>query len=183
MPLRISPIRPRLGGDEGHEIIALVADRFLDPAVREKIAAMIAADTDNLTAHDIASEATWADRYRDSAPVVSPATMRWPNPSGAAASKKHRSSTALFGGALTQINRVLGVRYVLEGGPRKGAAKGWLAGISTPLSIDEPAPLMCGRADQKTPLREIEGCSRQRCATCKRCVSMVRVVDLYQGAG
>jgi S1/P1 Nuclease len=53
-------------GDEGHEIIALVADRFLDPAVREKIAAMLAADPDNLTAHDIASAATWADRYRDS---------------------------------------------------------------------------------------------------------------------
>jgi hypothetical protein len=53
-------------GDEGHEIIALVAERFLDPAVREKIDAMLAADTDNLTAHDIASEATWADRYRDS---------------------------------------------------------------------------------------------------------------------
>jgi hypothetical protein len=27
---------------------------------------MLAADPDNLTAHDIASEATWADRYRDS---------------------------------------------------------------------------------------------------------------------
>jgi hypothetical protein len=27
---------------------------------------MIAADPDNLTAHDIASEAAWADRYRDS---------------------------------------------------------------------------------------------------------------------
>jgi hypothetical protein len=53
-------------GDEGHEIIALVAERFLDPAVRERIAAMLAADTDHLTAHDIASEATWADRYRDS---------------------------------------------------------------------------------------------------------------------
>jgi S1/P1 Nuclease len=53
-------------GDEGHEIIALVADRFPGPAVREKIAAMLAADPDNLTAHDIASEATWADRYRDS---------------------------------------------------------------------------------------------------------------------
>jgi hypothetical protein len=53
-------------GDEGHEIIALVAERFLDPAVREKIAAMLAADTDNLTAHDLASETTWADRYRDS---------------------------------------------------------------------------------------------------------------------
>ena len=53
-------------GDEGHRIIARVADRFLDPAVREKIAAMLAADPDNLTARDIASEATWADRYRDS---------------------------------------------------------------------------------------------------------------------
>ena len=28
-------------GDEGHEIIALVAERFLDPGVREKIAAML----------------------------------------------------------------------------------------------------------------------------------------------
>ena len=44
----------------------MVTERFLDPAVREKVTAMIAADTDSLTAHDIASEATWADRYRDS---------------------------------------------------------------------------------------------------------------------
>jgi len=27
---------------------------------------MLAADPDNLTAHDIAAGATWADRYRDS---------------------------------------------------------------------------------------------------------------------
>jgi len=53
-------------GDEGHKIIALVANRFLEAAVRTKIAAMLAADPGNLTAHDIASEATWADRYRDS---------------------------------------------------------------------------------------------------------------------
>lgn len=53
-------------GDEGHEIIALVADHFLDAAVKQKVAAMLAADTDNLTAHDIASEAIWADKYRDS---------------------------------------------------------------------------------------------------------------------
>jgi len=52
-------------GDEGHEIIALVAERFLDPVVRERIAGMLAADPDNLTPHDIASAATWADRYRD----------------------------------------------------------------------------------------------------------------------
>lgn len=53
-------------GDEGHRVIALVAERFLEPSVREKVAAMLAADPDDLTAHDIASEATWADRYRDS---------------------------------------------------------------------------------------------------------------------
>jgi len=59
---------PRLAlawGDEGHEIIALVAERLLDPSVRDKITAMLAADPDDLTAHDIASEATWVDRYRD----------------------------------------------------------------------------------------------------------------------
>jgi len=53
-------------GDEGHEIVALVADQFLEAAVRTKVAAMLAADTDNLTTHDVASAATWADRYRDS---------------------------------------------------------------------------------------------------------------------
>ncbi len=52
-------------GDEGHRIVALVADQFLETAVRTKIAAMLAADADTLTAHDIASAATWADRYRD----------------------------------------------------------------------------------------------------------------------
>jgi hypothetical protein len=55
-------------GDEGHRIVALVADRFLETAVRTTIGVMLAADADvdTLTAHDIASAATWADRYRDS---------------------------------------------------------------------------------------------------------------------
>jgi hypothetical protein len=44
----------------------VVADRFLETEVRAKIAAMLAADADSLAAHDIASAATWADRYRDS---------------------------------------------------------------------------------------------------------------------
>src|SRR5690348_8054514 len=64
--LALHPRPARAWGDEGHRIIALVADRFLDPAVRSKIAGMFAADPDSLTAHDIASAATWADRYRDS---------------------------------------------------------------------------------------------------------------------
>jgi hypothetical protein len=47
-------------GDEGHKIIALIAEHYLDPAARAKMAMLLSADTDTLTGHDIASEATWA---------------------------------------------------------------------------------------------------------------------------
>jgi hypothetical protein len=52
-------------GDEGHEIVALVAQSFLEPDVRKRVTALLAADTDSLTAHDIASAATWPDKFRD----------------------------------------------------------------------------------------------------------------------
>lgn len=52
-------------GDEGPEIVALVAQSFLDPDVRDKVAALLATDKDTLTAHDIAEDATWPDKYRD----------------------------------------------------------------------------------------------------------------------
>jgi len=52
--------------DKGHMIVALVADHYLDPAVRDKVNALLASDTDKLTKRDIASAATWADKYRDS---------------------------------------------------------------------------------------------------------------------
>jgi nuclease S1 len=52
-------------GDEGHKVVAIVAQSFLDADVRRRVAALLAADTSNLTAHDIASEATWADKFRD----------------------------------------------------------------------------------------------------------------------
>jgi hypothetical protein len=53
-------------GDEGHEIVGNVAAHFLKPAVRSRVFALLAADADPLTAHDFASEATWADKFRDS---------------------------------------------------------------------------------------------------------------------
>jgi S1/P1 Nuclease len=60
------PSRPALAwGDEGHKVVALVAQAYLEPAARKRVAALLAADTDTLTAHDIAAEATWADKYRD----------------------------------------------------------------------------------------------------------------------
>lgn len=54
-------------GDQGHKVVALVADHYLKPAVRQKIKAMLAQDTSGLTpSTSIADEATWADRFRDS---------------------------------------------------------------------------------------------------------------------
>ena len=53
-------------GDEGHEVVGLIADHYLDPAVRSRVQAILATDATQLTANDIAHEATWADKYRDS---------------------------------------------------------------------------------------------------------------------
>lgn len=52
-------------GDEGHEIIALIADAMLTPSARSQVDAMLALDEDPLSGHDIASAATWADHLRD----------------------------------------------------------------------------------------------------------------------
>jgi hypothetical protein len=53
-------------GSEGHAIIALIADQFLDAGVRAKVAGILSTDNDDLAGHDIASASRWADRYRDS---------------------------------------------------------------------------------------------------------------------
>jgi hypothetical protein len=64
---KITVLNPALAwGDEGHEIVALIAERYLNAAARAKVILLLAGDTDTLTDHDIASVATWADKYRDS---------------------------------------------------------------------------------------------------------------------
>jgi hypothetical protein len=56
-------------GDEGHEIVGLIAEHYLAPSVRQKVAAILAQDKSGLAATDtgdaIADETTWADKYRD----------------------------------------------------------------------------------------------------------------------
>src|SRR5207245_327376 len=60
------PRQPALAwGDEGHEVVGLVAQTYLTPEAGNKVNALIAADPDPLTAHEIASESTWADKLRD----------------------------------------------------------------------------------------------------------------------
>jgi hypothetical protein len=59
--------RPALAwSDEGHEIVALIAEHYLDQAARTTVAMLLVLDTDTLTDHDLASEATWAGKYRES---------------------------------------------------------------------------------------------------------------------
>ncbi|MGE5219024.1 MAG: S1/P1 nuclease, partial [Chloroflexota bacterium] len=53
-------------GDQGHEIIGVIAYARLMPPVRKKIDALLATDKDSLTAADFVSRTTWADKYRDS---------------------------------------------------------------------------------------------------------------------
>lgn len=53
-------------GVEGHEVTALVAEHFLEPAAKKKLDALLASDHDTLTKPDLASRAVWADKFRDS---------------------------------------------------------------------------------------------------------------------
>jgi hypothetical protein len=56
----------RAWGDEGHEVIGLVAEHYLEPAVRARVLEMLRADDTGMVEHDMARESTWADKYRDS---------------------------------------------------------------------------------------------------------------------
>jgi hypothetical protein len=53
-------------GHEGHAVVAGIAQAYLTPAVRAKVDALLAADTDTLTAPDMLSRASWADAWRSS---------------------------------------------------------------------------------------------------------------------
>ncbi|AMO92964.1 S1/P1 Nuclease family protein [Collimonas fungivorans] len=53
-------------GDEGHMVVGLIADHYLTANARAQVETILAADSSGLTATDIASEATWADKYRNS---------------------------------------------------------------------------------------------------------------------
>jgi len=65
-------------GDLGHEVVGLIANNYLDPAVRTKVNSILAGDTSHLTANTmIDSEATWADKFRDSSSARHTQTAQW----------------------------------------------------------------------------------------------------------
>jgi hypothetical protein len=56
----------RAWGDEGHEVIGLIAEYYLEPAVRARVLELLREDDSGLVERDMAQESTWADKYRDS---------------------------------------------------------------------------------------------------------------------
>jgi hypothetical protein len=65
MAALLLPTRALAWGAEGHAVVALIARALLRPEVRAKVDALLDGDAANaLTAHDIASEADWADAWR-----------------------------------------------------------------------------------------------------------------------
>src|ERR1700693_4218285 len=63
----LRPATAHCGGDEGHEIVGLIAEHYLEPAVRARVAALLAQDASGFThGTGIAEKATWADKFRDS---------------------------------------------------------------------------------------------------------------------
>jgi S1/P1 Nuclease len=53
-------------GDLGHQVVAEIALRHLNPTARSRVEQLLASDPDTLTAHDMVSSSVWADRFRDS---------------------------------------------------------------------------------------------------------------------
>jgi hypothetical protein len=60
------PAKALAWGSDGHMIVALIAQQYLDPDVKKKVDVLLKSDNDKLTKKDIASRAVWADKYRDS---------------------------------------------------------------------------------------------------------------------
>jgi len=53
-------------GDDGHEIIGVIAYSRLAPAAKRRVDQLLKDDKDPLTAGDFVSRTTWADKFRDS---------------------------------------------------------------------------------------------------------------------
>jgi hypothetical protein len=64
-------------GNEGHEIVATIAQHYLTAKTAAAVSALLAHDASKLTAHTIAAEATWADAWRASSTAAYNETHNW----------------------------------------------------------------------------------------------------------
>jgi hypothetical protein len=65
--LLLRPSAGRCWGEEGHQIVGLIALHYLKPPARTRVTALLAGDSSGLTrTTGIADESDWADKFRDS---------------------------------------------------------------------------------------------------------------------
>jgi hypothetical protein len=137
--LALAPQAALAWGFEGHEVVATIARNYLTPQVRQRVDQLLAADTDSLTSHDMASEATWADRYRGAGhpetaswhfvdieldhPDLAAACYGFPTPAGPASTgpkddcvvdKITEFSAELRGSTTAPDERLLALKYLLH---------------------------------------------------------------------
>lgn len=60
-----APVPALAWGNDGHKVVALIAQTMLTPAALASVRELLAADKDTLTESDFPSRATWADAYRE----------------------------------------------------------------------------------------------------------------------
>jgi len=64
LALAIAPSAALAWGREGHAVVAQIARGYLTPKAAAAVDALLAADTDTLTAPDLGARASWADAWR-----------------------------------------------------------------------------------------------------------------------
>jgi hypothetical protein len=77
LTLGIAPFQVQAWGDQGHAVVALIAGRLLDGPVKQQVEQLLQSDPSGLGPTDLAHEASWADRYRDSSPTRYEQTQAW----------------------------------------------------------------------------------------------------------
>jgi hypothetical protein len=135
----LSPTPGYAWGNEGHQIIAAIARDQLTAKAKAWVDAILAQDTDTLTAPDMISRATWADRWRDSGhrdtaswhfvdqelqkPDLQSACFNFPNPSDPRSAgpaqdcvvdKINEFQAELSDPATPQAERLLALKYLLH---------------------------------------------------------------------
>jgi len=137
--LALNPTGALAWNEEGHKIVALVAVHYLDPAVKQKVEALLASDPDPKAAHDIAGASLWADsaagQAKDSAswrnvpveldhpdlakacnghPALATGTPASKGPAACAIDKINQFSAELSSKAASADEKRLAVKYLLS---------------------------------------------------------------------
>jgi hypothetical protein len=115
------PAGAQAWSDEGHQIVALIADHYLQADVRARVYSLLATDQSGLTTdRGIAAESTWADRYREHHPdsgdwhYVDIELDESPSAHGQLLARIEQFRAQLCAPATTQPDRLFALQFLLH---------------------------------------------------------------------